>query len=187
MEAIRASARAAATTLGHEPVMAEDFGALPHSPQIACLDGVRQSAAVILILGARYGAKQRSGLSATHEEYREARERCPVLTFVQENITPEPEQAALIQEVQAWTGGLIREGFSDHTDLQSKVTRALHRMEVATATAPFDAAEVLSRALASFPTSVLTGADPLSLMESDPVIAHEFVIDARNLPALRQR
>lgn len=151
MESIRASARAAATALGHEPVMAEDFGALPHSPQIACLDGVRQSAAAILILGARYGAKQRSGLSATHEEYREARERCPVLTFVQENVTPEPEQAALIQEVQAWTGGLFRQGFSDHIDLQSKVTLALHRMELATATAPFDAAEVLSRALASFP------------------------------------
>jgi len=35
--------------------------------------------------------------------------------------------------------------------------------------------------------SVLTGADPLSLVESDPVIAHEFVIDTRGPPTLRQR
>jgi hypothetical protein len=151
MEPIRTAARAAVHALGHEPVMAEDFGALPHSPQVACLDGVRRSAAVILILGARYGAKQVSGLSATHEEYREAREHCPVLTFVQESMNPEPDQAALIREVQAWTGGLIRDGFSDAADLQPKITRALHRMELAAATAPFDAHEVLSRAIASFP------------------------------------
>jgi hypothetical protein len=74
MEQIRTAARNAITILGHEPVVAEDFGALPHTPQVACLDGLRRSAAVVLILGARYGAKQISGLSATHEEYREARE-----------------------------------------------------------------------------------------------------------------
>jgi len=41
-------------------------------PQPTRLDGVRQSSAVVLILGGNYGAKP-SGLSATHEEYREAR------------------------------------------------------------------------------------------------------------------
>jgi hypothetical protein len=69
MEPFRAGAREAVTQLGHQPVMAEDFGARPMSPQIACLQGVRQSAAVVLILGAAYGAKQASGLSATHEEF----------------------------------------------------------------------------------------------------------------------
>jgi hypothetical protein len=148
MEPIRAAARAAVQTLGHEPVMAEDFGALPHSPQVACLDGVRRSASVVLILGARYGAKQASGLSATHEEYREAREHRPVLAFIQEPMDPEPDQAAFIREVQGWMGGLIRAGFTDSADLQAKVTRALHRLELANATAPFDSAGVLARALA---------------------------------------
>jgi hypothetical protein len=151
MEQIRSAARNAITILGHEPVAAEDFGALPHTPQVACLDGVRRSAAVVLILGARYGAKQVSGLSATHEEYREARERCPVLAFVQNDIEPEPDQAAFIREVQGWKSGLLRVGFTDPADLQAKVTQALHRMELATATAPFDAGEVLARAIGSFP------------------------------------
>jgi hypothetical protein len=151
MEPIRAAARAAVLALGHEPVMAEDFGALPSSPQVACLDGVRQSAAVILILGADYGAKQASGLSATHEEYQEAREHRPILSFVQQGVNPAADQAGFIRVVQAWTGGLYRDGFSDAADLQPKITRALHRMELASATAPFDANEVLARALASFP------------------------------------
>ena len=76
MEDLRAAARDAVLQLGHEPVMAEDFGALPHSPQVTCLTGLRQSALMILILGAHYGAKQALGLSATHEEYREAKDRC---------------------------------------------------------------------------------------------------------------
>ena len=151
MEEIRRAVKEAITVLGHEPIMAEDFGALPSSPQIACLDGVRRAGAVILILGQRYGAKQPSGHSATHEEFREARERCPVLVFVQGGVTPEPEQAAFITEVQGWAGGFMRDGFTAPVDLRDKVTRALHRMEVSNASAPFDPAEVLQRALAAFP------------------------------------
>jgi hypothetical protein len=33
--------------------------------------------------------------------------------------------------------------------------------------------------------SALTGTDPLVLMETDPVIAHEFAIDRRDQPKLR--
>jgi hypothetical protein len=151
MEDLRRAAKDAVSVLGHEPVMAEDFGALPSSPQIACLDGVRRSGAVILILGQRYGSKQAAGLSATHEEFREARERCPVLVFVQGGVSPEPDQAAFITEVQGWGNGLMRDSFTTPADLKDKVTRALHRMEVASASAPFDPTEVLERALAAFP------------------------------------
>src|SRR5262245_14171556 len=94
MEALRFAAREAVMQLGHEPVMAEDFGARPHSPQITCLSGVREAAVMILILGAGYGAKQASGLSATHEEYREAKERCPVFAFVQQGVARDSDQAA---------------------------------------------------------------------------------------------
>jgi hypothetical protein len=37
MEALRAAAREAVEQLGHDPVMAEDFGAQPSSPQVTCL------------------------------------------------------------------------------------------------------------------------------------------------------
>jgi Domain of unknown function (DUF4062) len=87
-EPFREAAVEAVRVLGHEPVRAEDFGASPDSPQQACLAGVRASDAVVLLLGARYGARQASGRSATHEEYLEARERCPVLVFVQETPMP---------------------------------------------------------------------------------------------------
>ena len=85
--------------------MAEDFGAQPNSPQIACLQGLRTCDIVVLILGEHYGfVPPSSTLSATHQEYREARETKPVLAFVQEGISPAPEQAAFIAEVQAWEG-----------------------------------------------------------------------------------
>ena len=65
MESIRLAARKAVEILRHAPIMAEDLGAQPNSPQVACLTGLRQSDVVVLILGERYGAEQASGLSAT--------------------------------------------------------------------------------------------------------------------------
>ena len=90
MSDIRIAARNAVTTLRHAPIMAEDFGAQPNSPQVACLRGLRESDLVVLILGERYGAEQASGLSATHEEYREAKSTKPVIAFVQEGVDREP-------------------------------------------------------------------------------------------------
>ncbi|WP_036503190.1 DUF4062 domain-containing protein [Novosphingobium sp. AP12] len=151
-EAKRAAARRAATTLRHEPVMAEDFGAQPNSPQIACLQGLRTSDVVVLILGEHYGfVPPNSTLSATHQEYREARETKPVLAFVQEGISPGPEQAAFIAEVQAWEGGLFRGGFVNADDLQDSVTRALHDVTLANATGPVDEKEMAARALTMLP------------------------------------
>ena len=72
---------------------AEDFVASPDTPQRTCLRGVREADVVVLVLGARYGAAQGSGLSATHEEYREAKDRSPVLIFIQTGVDLEPEQA----------------------------------------------------------------------------------------------
>jgi Domain of unknown function (DUF4062) len=113
------AARRAVTTLRHEPVMAEDFGAQPKSPQIAFLQGLRSSDMMVLILGEHYGfTPPNSTLSATHQEYREARKTKPVVAFVQESISPGPEQAAFITEVQAWEGGLFRGGFVAADDLK---------------------------------------------------------------------
>lgn len=151
-QAERQAARRAVTTLRYEPIMAEDFGAQPNSPQIACLQGVRASDVVVLILGEQYGAiPPGSTLSATHQEYREARETKPVLAFVQQGVTPEPEQAAFIDEVQGWAGGLFRGGFNNAEDLQAGIIRALHDVTLATAVGPLDEGELARRAEALIP------------------------------------
>ena len=160
MEPFRAAAREAIIQLGHEPVMAEDFGAQPASPQIACLQGLRQSAATILILGADYGAKQPSGLSPTHEEYREAKDKRPVLAFVQDGVNRDLDQASFVNEVQAWDSGLFREGFSSPDQLRAKITLRLHEWEVATMAGPVDEQEMLQRALSLIPEERSSYPDP---------------------------
>lgn len=148
----RRAARRAVETLRFEPIMAEDFGAQPNSPQIACLQGLRSCDIVVLVLGGNYGAVQPgSGLSATHEEYREARNAKPILAFVQEDVSPGPEQAAFIAEVQGWEGGLFRGGYRDADDLQAAIIRALHDVTLASATGPVDESEIVARATALLP------------------------------------
>jgi Domain of unknown function (DUF4062) len=104
----RAAAQEAIETLGHQVVRAEDFPASAGTPQQACLAAVRDSDLVVLLMGELYGVPQLSGLSATHEEYREARERKPVLVFVESGVTREPAQEAFLEEVQAWATGHFR-------------------------------------------------------------------------------
>ncbi|KQO61041.1 hypothetical protein ASF24_03640 [Methylobacterium sp. Leaf86] len=151
MEPIRAAARSAVVGLGHEVIMAEDFGAKPTSPQVACLDGIRQAGIVVLVLGKDYGAKQPSGLSATHEEYREARQSRPVIAFVQEGVDRDPDEAALVKEAQEWVGGLFRGGFTSPEDLQAKIGRAVHEVMLSRAAGPVNEGSLLERALGMLP------------------------------------
>jgi hypothetical protein len=166
MEPFRAAAREALVTLRHEPIMAEAFGAQPNSPQVACLTGLRQSDVVVLILGEHYGAVQPSGLSATHEEYREARGCKPVIAFVQESVARDPRQSEFLKEVQGWEGGLFRGGFASTDDLRIAVTRAVYDYALANAVGPVSPEELLTRAKALLPTersSSSTGQASLSV------------------------
>lgn len=153
MESIREAARTAIEELGHQPVMAEQFAASPNSPQVACLQGLRESGLVILILGARYGAKQASGLSATHEEYRAAKGGHPVIAFVEEDVDREPDEQAFVTEVQAWEGGLFRGGFRTPEQLRGQITRAIHEWELSKAAGPLNPDDMLARALALLPSA----------------------------------
>lgn len=187
LEAERAAARRAIERLGHQAAMAEDFGARPTSPQVACLSELRSSDLVVLILGPRYGSKQSSGLSATHEEFREARGRKPTLTFVQDS-DPEPEQAALINEASGWEPGLFREGFASPEELGDRITAAIHRYELANATAPMDPIALRARALALLPEprshysrpslSVAIAAGPDQAILRPAEIEHQSLRDA---------
>ncbi len=148
MEDFRAAAVEAIQSLGHEAITAESFSADANSPRVACLSGVRDANLVVLILGGRYGASQQpSGLSATHEEYREARGAKPVLAFIQQGVEREPQQATFIQEVEDWEQGQFRAAFSTRDQLRNEVTRAIHTRELALAAAPVDADELLGRAV----------------------------------------
>src|ERR1700716_1317918 len=114
----RDAAAQAITELGHEVLRAEQLRASDATPEQACLQLERRADAVVLLLGERYGPLQASGLSATHEEYRDARERCAVLVFVQENITPEDPQRAFANEARDWAGGRITSSFSTPDSLR---------------------------------------------------------------------
>jgi hypothetical protein len=148
-EHFRDAAAAAVRSLGHHVVRAEDFGASPASPQSACLAGVRDADVVLLLLGERYGEPQAAGLSATHEEYREARDADKVLVFVQGKVAPEPAQASLIDEVRGWEGGHYTASFTSPQELRDAVTRDLHRLELARSSTPADPDEVAARAAAA--------------------------------------
>ena len=152
-EQFRAAAAEAIETLGHTVVRAEDFPASPATAQQACLRAVRDADVVVLLLGERYGASQASGFSATHEEYREARERKPVLVFVESGVTPEASQRAFIDEVQNWETGHFRDAFSTPEELKAKVLRALHDHELATAVGPVDESDMVARATALLPAA----------------------------------
>jgi hypothetical protein len=147
LESLRAATQDAIESLGHEAIMAEDFSAMPTSPLKACLSAIRRSDAVVLILGERYGGVQASGLSATHEEYREAKGTKPILAFVQEGVNFESRQAEFRKEVEVWNSGLIRGEFSDAASLRRLVSQQLHRWELANAAGPPKEEELLRRAL----------------------------------------
>lgn len=145
---IRATAKEAVQSLDLDPVMAEDFGARPQSPQLACLAGVRGADAVVLVMGAGYGAMQGSGISATHEEYREARDtQRPIFLFVQEGTAREGDQEAFLAEARGWSNGQFYATFQSVADLRIKVTQALHRWQLSRVTGPIDGDELLRRAL----------------------------------------
>ena len=134
----RSAARRAVKTLRYHAVCAEDLPASAGGSQQACLDAIGDCDLVVLLLGERYGVLQPSGLSATHEEYREARNRIPVLVLVESGMTPEPAQRAFLDEVQAWAGHLLA-SYATAEELRTVLARALPGL--GTSAGPADAAE----------------------------------------------
>lgn len=150
-EAFRDAARQAVETLGHQVIRAEDFGASTSSPRVACLSGVRASDLVILLMGRRYGMLQQSGLSATHEEFREARDRKEIVAFVENVQDREAEQREFLNEVQDWQGGLFTEAFDTPESLRRVVTKMLHDRLIEQARGTPDQEELRQRVTALVP------------------------------------
>ncbi|HEX5324625.1 MAG TPA: DUF4062 domain-containing protein [Capsulimonadaceae bacterium] len=162
-ETYRDAASTAAKTLGHSVIRAEDFPATPSAPQLVCLKGVRDADVMLLLMGGRYGYIAPSGLSATHEEYHEARDTKPVLVFVERGTTRELQQEAFLQEVSSWKGGQYTAEFSDSSELQAAVIKALHEYELSQSTGTADEAEMLKRAQSLIPASRNANASTLFL------------------------
>lgn len=144
-EDIRSVAAAALRSLDLEVVKAEDFGARAETPQVACLTEVRGSDLVVLLVGARYGATQPSGLSATHEEFREAAGKKPILVFVQTGVEREPEQTEFLREIQEWESGALTESFANTDELRDRIVQAGHRHLLRLATGRADPSEMTDR------------------------------------------
>jgi hypothetical protein len=119
---------------------------------------------VILILGSRYGQVQASGLSPTHEEYREARDARPVVVLIQQGVDREPQQEEFIREVRGWEQGHFTTEFRDPEELCSKIIRALHDYILANEAAPLDEAELVSRAQALVPNGRSTGSSDIIIV-----------------------
>lgn len=153
LEEFRDAAARAAKSLGHEVIRAEDFGSTFVSPQVACLQGVRDADVVVLLLGDRYGQPQATGYSATHEEYNEARGERRVLPFIRQGVQHEPKQEAFIRQVRDWESGQFTDDFTTPEHLRDAVTKALHRLELSQAQTTVDEAEMVERAHALIPTS----------------------------------
>lgn len=153
-EEFREAAESGIRTLGHEVLRAEDFSASSQTAQQACLGAVRASDVVVLILGDRYGAIQESGLSATHEEYREAQGTKSALVFVQRGADPDEQQRRFIDEVQEWASGHTTRPFATPPELTAAVIKGLHDHELATTAGEVDTQEMLRRA------QELLGPDP---------------------------
>lgn len=126
-EAERAAAKDAVTRLHLRPVMAEDFGAQPLSPQAACLQGVRESDIYLGIYGERYGyIAPSSSLSATEEEYREAKRLGKPHLCLEQHGPKEPAQAEFLQRIKDYEKGNAF-GFFDSIDtLKMEIVQALN-------------------------------------------------------------
>lgn len=125
-ESYRAAARRGVLLVGMDPVMAEDFPALPVSPQSACLDGVRSSDVYLGVLTTRYGDVGDSGISPTEEEFEEAtRLGLPRLILrVREEL--ERRQAEFLERLAGrWGDGLLYGRFSSEDELKDEVVRAI--------------------------------------------------------------
>jgi tetratricopeptide (TPR) repeat protein len=79
----------------------EEWPSMPDDPMEVCLEGVRSSDAVVLLLGSSYGTPDKTGLSGTHQEFRHASKiNRPIFAFLLKAETRDPRQVEFIAEVQ---------------------------------------------------------------------------------------
>ena len=118
--------------IGHEPSRFEDFGARNATSRGACLEGVSQADAYVLLLGQHYGDEMEdSGVSATEEEFNVAQQRgIPILVFKKTGVTYDPTQQDFIRRLGDYQQGRFWAEYTDEKTLGVLVARALHGLDV---------------------------------------------------------
>ncbi len=119
--------------MGHEPLRFEDFTAQPVPSREACLQGVNEADAYVLLLGERYGdALSDTGKAPTEEEWTVARRRgIPILAFRKQGVTPETAQSEFIARVENYSAGVFRGSFKTVADLLTAAAGAVRALEEA--------------------------------------------------------
>ncbi len=121
----RGTAESAVKSLGLLPVMAEDFGAQPFSPRLACLQGVKNSDLFLAILGSRYGEQTNSGRSPCEEEFDEARQTgLPIFIFIM-NCRREDKQEAFKDRITGYESGYFVHFFDSADRLFRQIVESL--------------------------------------------------------------
>jgi hypothetical protein len=118
--------------IGHDPSRFEDFGARNATSRGACLDGVNQAEAYVLLLGPHYGDEMDdSGISATEEEFNVAQQRgIPILVFKKTGISHDPAQHRFIERLGDYQHGRFWATFEDDKTLGLAVAKALRGLAV---------------------------------------------------------
>jgi hypothetical protein len=131
LEAERDSLPGLIMALGHEPSRFEDFGAKSTPSREACLQGVANSDAYLLLLGPNYGhVFTETGQSATRDEWMAALSKgLPKLVFRKKNVEFEPEQEQFARLIGDYRSGAFYAEYTDVADLQTKVVQALRNIE----------------------------------------------------------
>lgn len=126
--------------LGHEPRRFEDYTARSEPSRQACLDGVEDADAYLLLIGAHYGDPlPDTGKSPTEEEFTVAKRRgIPIRAFRKRGVTLEPAQREFVGRIENYATGVFRSGFSDATELLPEVARAIRELEQAPTALRFD-------------------------------------------------
>lgn len=117
--------------LEHEPKRFEDYTAQGRPSREACLRGVEEAGAYLLLLGAQYGDPlPETGLAPTEEEFGVARRRgIPVLVFRKRNVEMDERQGEFAQRVEDYATGKFRKSFDSTSTLLIEVTRAIRELE----------------------------------------------------------
>lgn len=182
-EDVRSAARSGVESFGNRAVMAETYGAAPASPQRALLERVAAADVFLLLVGPRYGDPRSSGLSATEEEFDEARRRgMPILILVQD-VEREPEQELFLARASGgWEGGFLRGKLSGSSDVGLEVVRALRNLSELGARAALEPAAV-ARAHELAAANPIAGVDPRGSMARVVLVPlrSDRLLDARAL------
>jgi hypothetical protein len=118
-------------SVGHTPVVFEDFTAQPIPSRQVCLEAVSKSDVYVLVLGALYGDEMPdTGMSPTEEEFIAARTKGPpILVFHKMGVTFETKQQEFADTVEKYAHGSFRGEFTDANDLRIKLGAALAQVE----------------------------------------------------------